>query len=102
MTVSVEHPTDRPNFYIVSTPVARIGFSYTTAVAVYPYLDEVKEPTPNGLVWKGYRWWVSRNLWGPTTGKHLNYFDGGEKGERVNLEDIDAIIAACFKEGIHG
>lgn len=89
MSVSVEHPTDRPNFYIVGTPNARIGFSYQTAIAVYPYQEVCGR--------RGHRWYTAINEWGPTTGKHLNYFDDGDRNDRYPLDSIDEMISACFK-----
>lgn len=55
--VSIEHPTDRPNFTLVTIGDASVYFSYRTPVAFYG--DE-------GLV-------IRENDWGPTTGRHLNY-----------------------------
>ena len=33
---------------------------------------------------------VRRNDWGPTTGKHLNWIDDGNKKARVSSEDFEA------------
>ena len=48
-----------------------VWFSYQTMVAFYSH--------ETGLV-------VRENDWGPTTGKHLNWIDGGNKAERVSSE----------------
>ena len=105
--ISVDHPTDRPNFYIVSTPVCRVAFSYQTPIAVYPYRD-VEIELPDGphegiedwdhYCMNGYQWWVSQNEWSTTTGKHLNWIDPDHTG-RVSNELVRRIITACFKEG---
>jgi hypothetical protein len=79
MSVSVDHPTDRPNFTIVSTPAYRVAFSYRTIVGLNRY--------------DGNGWLVSRNEWGPTTGKHLNWLDDGDKGSRVDHDALMAIVA---------
>lgn len=34
---------------------------------------------------------VTENYWGPTTGKHLKWIDGGNKGRRVNEEEFDRL-----------
>jgi len=52
-------------------------FSYKTLVAFY-------HPT-RGLV-------VHENTWGPTTGKHLNWIDGGDKKSRVNAETFKRLL----------
>ncbi len=56
-----------------------LWFSYTTLVAFY---------TPaSGIV-------IRENDWGPTTGKHLNWIDEGDKRARVDLIEFDRL----FKE----
>jgi len=52
------------NFTRVDTKNVVVWFSYKTPIA---YRDDV-----DGLV-------VSENYWGVTTGKHLNWVDGGDK-----------------------
>ena len=56
-------------------------FSYETLVAFIG---------SNGLV-------VRENNWGPTTGKHLNWIDGGNKKQRVNEEKFNQILHENFK-----
>jgi len=80
--ISVDHPTDRPNFYIVSTPGYRVAFSYRTPVGL------------NRL--DGSGWMVRDNEWGPTTGKHLNYLDGGDKASRVDGATFGAALEAAI------
>ena len=78
----VSHPTDRPNFSLVTVGDLEIGFSYSTPVAFR----------------KGYGpWVVSENLWGPTTGRHLSWFPGGaDKSRRYSREAFEiALEAAC-------
>jgi hypothetical protein len=55
----------------------RFWFSYRTLVAF---------DIPGGKV-------VHQNDWGPTTGKHLNAIDGGDKKARVS----DAVFKAKFQ-----
>lgn len=57
----------------------RFYFSYRTLVAVY-------FPS-NG-------WLVRRNVWGTTTGKHLNWIDRGNKADRVDSEEFESTLAA--------
>ena len=40
---------------------------------------------------------VRENDWGPTTGKHLNWIDGGEKGSRVPAEIFEAKLASMLQ-----
>ena len=34
---------------------------------------------------------VRENVWGPTTGKHLNYIDGGDKSSRVDKTEFNRL-----------
>lgn len=73
--ISVSHPTDRPNFSIVRIGPVEIGFSYRTAIHV---------SGPAGTA-------TRQNSWGPTTGRHLNWF-GSDKDARVNAETFAAVL----------
>lgn len=68
---TISHPTDRPNFTVVSVGDRTYYFSYRTCVGFH---------TPDtGTV-------VRQNDWSTTTGKHLNYIDGGTpEAKRVRL-----------------
>jgi hypothetical protein len=35
---------------------------------------------------------VRRNDWGPTTGKHLNWIDGGDKASRLSADDFTTAV----------
>ena len=41
---------------------------------------------------------VRKNDWGPTTGKHLNWIDGGDKAERVSGAEFEARWAEALAE----
>ena len=68
MTPTIEHPTHQMNFAIVATNGRKYAFSYSTCDAV---------TNADG------RWVVRENEWGPTTGKHLNWLDDGNKMLRL-------------------
>lgn len=57
-------------------------FSYSTLVAVN---------YEKGL-------FVHKNDWGNTTGKHLNWIDGGKKNERLTDEQLKEHIQSAMKE----
>lgn len=82
MNVSIKHPTDRPNFSRVTIGNITLWFSYETCVAF-------TDPETFGT-------WVSENVWGPTTGKHLNYIDP-DHTHRLNrtafTERLSAVLA---------
>lgn len=62
------------NFNCVEIGELELYFSYETCVAFW---------TPKtGLV-------VSENIWGNTTGKHLNWLDGGRKERRVPHSEFE-------------
>ena len=80
---TISHPTDRPNFTVVTIGDRTYWFSYRTCVGFLDY------STGRGIV-------VRRNDWGPTTGKHLNYIDDGTpqaKARRVDGEAFQALLA---------
>jgi hypothetical protein len=54
-----------------------VYFSYKTPVAFHSY--------ETGLI-------VRENDWGPTTGKHLNWIDGGDKANRVSCADFESFL----------
>lgn len=41
---------------------------------------------------------VHKNDWAQTTGKHLNWIDGGDKKGRVNGEDFDRLLSEALAE----
>ncbi len=40
---------------------------------------------------------VCVNCWGPTTGKHLNAIDGGNKGARLPRREFEAALELALK-----
>ena len=68
---TVYHPTDRSNLTEVTIGDIRIWFSYETPIA---------------FMAPGWSRVVRENIWSTTTGKHLNYVDGGDKVGRVSGE----------------
>lgn len=41
---------------------------------------------------RGHGLIVRQNDWGPTTGKHLNWIDGGDKSSRLPVAQFDATL----------
>ena len=77
MTVSIDHPTGKANFTVVTVGSLELAFSYRTVVG---FRD-------------GFEGWIlSENLWGPTTGRHLNALPG----ERISRGDFDAKLNALL------
>ena len=70
------------NALCFTLPQGRFWFSYKTLVAFWT-LGE-------GRV-------VRENEWGPTTGKHLNAIDGGDKKERVSSHDFEILYSRAFR-----
>lgn len=65
------------NAVVVSLPKIDIYFSYKTPVAFRA----------------GGKLVVRENDWGPTTGKHLNAIDGGDKASRVKSDVFEKLLA---------
>jgi len=62
------------NFNKVEIGDLELYFSYETPVAF--------RTSKTGLV-------VSENIWGSTTGKHLNWLDGGRKQHRIPNDEFE-------------
>lgn len=75
MSISISHPTNRPNFSTVSVGNLTLWFSYQTVIGFQ---------TTGNVV-------ASENVWGPTTGKHLNQFS--DKSDRLPREDFKRALA---------
>lgn len=75
--VRISHPTDRPNYSVVTVGDLVLTFSYETVIAFY-------HPSTG--------WAVSENRWGPTTGKHLNYCPG-RKSDRLPRAEFENRLA---------
>ena len=79
-TPSISHPTNRPNFTVVTTPDGdTLWFSYRTVVAFQRGWGPIV---------------VRENSWSTTTGKHLNYIDGGDAAAKRKRLSGDAFLAA--------
>lgn len=83
---TIDHPTNRPNFAVLTIGDLTLWFSYKTCVAFMA--------PGRGRV-------VRKNQWGPTTGRHLNWIDAGTVRPRVDgatfereLADVLAGVAA--------
>ena len=74
------------NALVFSTNEGRFWFSYKTLVAFLPLNDSRIGKT------------VRQNDWGPTTGKHLNWIDGGNKKSRVNEKTFVELYNEAFDE----
>lgn len=87
--VSIDHPTDRPNYSVLHlrvTPVSFAGFpiSHETAYVSIAF----SYATPIGINFGDGRGWIRReNKWGPTTGKHINNLPGN--GPRVPTQEFE-------------
>ena len=62
----------------VEMPGVTVWFSYQTPVAFRVFGPEA-------------RFVVRENDWGPTTGKHLKWVDGGNKKDRVSGEEFERL-----------
>lgn len=74
--IRVDIPASSPKKHGIT-----LYYSYNTCVAFRGYIS----PTCRGL-------FVRQNIWGNTTGKHLNAIDGGNKKERINGEQFEKLF----------
>jgi len=75
MDIKLEHPTNRPNFTLVTVGLLEIAFSYSTPIGFR----------------HGETWQLRQNEWGPTTGRHLNWLPQGD-GRRLDGSTFMAIL----------
>lgn len=80
MGISLNHPTNQPNFTEVSVNGLTLWFSYKTIVAFQ---------TTGSIV-------VSENVWSQTTGKHLNHLC--DKRDRVPRAEFNQRLAEALTE----
>ena len=71
---------------VLTTNQGCFWFSYQTLVAFHNWGPRV----------------VHKNVWGQTTGKHLNWIDGGNKIARVSSEEFKRLYTEAFEETDHG
>lgn len=84
---SIDYPTGRHNFSRIFLPGAGFAIFYSYS-------------TPVSFSYRG-RDWVRENDWGPTTGKHLNWIDGGDrsaKRDRVDGPTFNRALATALRE----
>lgn len=75
---SIEHGS---NFATVTLGKLTVAFSYQTVIGFS----------------SGIRWLISENLWGPTTGKHLNALPGGsDKSRRLPRQEFEEALHAAL------
>ena len=80
MTIpTIKHPTSKANYTVVEVGGITYHFSYQTCIAFN--------------AWNGEGPVVRINEWGPTTGKHLNKVDGGDKVTRVSAREFTKALA---------
>jgi hypothetical protein len=70
------------NFVTIHLGKLSIAHSYQTVIA---FKDGVNP------------WRVSENLWGSTTGKHLNAIDGGKKSIRLKRPEFEALYEKTLR-----
>lgn len=80
MNARIETGSNYANVFIGNLQIA---FSYETVIA---FSED-----------RGGKTFVSENLWGPTTGKHLKAIDGGRKAERLPRADFEDAFGAMLK-----
>jgi len=71
-----------PNFTRVEVGDVTIWFSYEIPIALRGFLG--------GTI-------IRRNVWGTTTGRHLNVIDR-DHSKRLSSEEFEVLLAAALKE----
>ncbi len=82
--VYCDHTTD-VNALCFDLKGIRIWFSYRTPVAF------------RASRVRGGHLFICENCWGPTTGKHLNAIDGGNKEARLPRREFEAALELALK-----
>ena len=79
-----EYKTNNGNAITISIKDLKLYFSYDTIVAFY-----IKGELT-----------VRKNEWGSTTGKHLNWIDGGTKESRIDGVEFLVKLSKAIEENI--
>jgi hypothetical protein len=77
--------------------------AHTLRVDIGPLTVWFSYKTPVAFHLDGFDRVVRENDWGPTTGKHINWIDGGNKKGRVSSEEFERLYAeqvAPLLEGV--
>jgi len=69
----------------------RLTFGTLTLFFSYQTIVAFDEDNGDGTI-------VVANRWGPTTGKHLNWIDGGNKARRLPKDKFDAALALVLEK----
>lgn len=77
MILTIVHPTDRSNFSVVTIDSRTYWFSYRTCIGF-------SGPENN------YGVTASENVWGSTTGRHLNHFSN--RNQRIPADQFQAFL----------
>ncbi len=77
MNVSIDHPSNKPNYTHVEINDLIIVFSYRTPIAFHTYEGG---------------WIYRENDWGPTTGRHLTMAGSNRKHERLPSGDFESAL----------
>jgi hypothetical protein len=89
---TIKHPTNRPNFTVVTLEAADdremwLAFSYETCI---------------GFMRPSWKSWILRqNVWGPTTGKHMNALNADHK-DRWNEEEFQWMLEGMLTGEVAG
>ena len=87
---TIQHPTNRPNFTVVTLGAADdremwLAFSYETCI---------------GFMRPSWKSWILRqNVWGPTTGKHINTLNP-DKQDRWNEGEFRWMLRGLLGEEV--
>ena len=76
----------------VDIPASRNGKSGITLYFSYDTLVAFRGETK-----KGSSLYVHTNDWGTTTGKHLNWIDGGDKESRLSDKEFEKLYKQALK-----
>ena len=88
-TTTIDHPTNRVNFAIVTIEgeFKRDGLKLTTLAYSYETCIGFRQ---------NWQWILTQNYWGPTTGKHLNYLHADD-GKRLEAKEFAAVLATYLE-----
>jgi hypothetical protein len=67
-------------------PGLTVWFSYQTPIAF------------RSIHHNGYEMVVRENDWGPTTGKHLNWIDDGNKDSRIPGDEFEKLLSGVMSQ----
>lgn len=86
---TIIHPTNRPNYSVLSTPTYNIYYSYETPIGFSTRTRRVVASAPESADSPGA---TPSGKWGPTTARHVALASADGAAERLTWDEFVAVL----------